>query len=71
MTDARDFQPSGTTVEERERERGEKLAAKSRGFFADQRIADCSLEFVAISQSRIASFCPALDHSLLDFRPRA
>ena len=33
---------------------GEKLAAKSRGFFADQRIADChslapSLEFVAIS----------------------
>ena len=39
----------------RERERGrEKLAAKSRGFFADQRIADChslarSLEFVAIS----------------------
>ena len=69
MTDARDFQPSGTTVEERER--GEKLAAKSRGFFADQRIADCPLEFVAISQSRIASFCPALDHSLLDFRPRA
>ena len=55
MTDAGDFQPSGTTDSATERGRGgEKLAAKSRGFFADQRIADChslarSLEFVAIS----------------------
>ena len=57
MTNAGDFQPSGTTDSATEREgegEREKLAAKSRGFFADQRIADChslarSLEFVAIS----------------------